>query len=72
MTNEERIMADAQAYASGTGDFYRKMGALFGYIAGATAVHDRAQVLVDALEWIKTYGPVNNLTVKFIDNAIEK
>lgn len=42
------------------------------YIAGATAENSKAQVLVDALEWIKTYGPVDELTVKFIDNAIEQ
>lgn len=38
-TMQERIKADAEAYANGIGDFYRKMGALYGYIAGATAVH---------------------------------
>lgn len=36
------------------------------------ATHDRAKVLVDALEWIKTYGPVDELTVKFIDKALEQ
>lgn len=49
-TTQERIKADAEAYATGIGDFYRKMGALFGYIAGATAENERAQVLVDAME----------------------
>lgn len=43
-----------------------------GYIAGATAVHDRAQALVDALEWLKTYGPVDDLTIKFIDKALNQ
>lgn len=37
MTNEERIKADAEAYANGIGDVYRKYASLYGYIAGATA-----------------------------------
>lgn len=32
----------------------------------------RAHALVDALEWIKTYGPVDELTVRFIDKALEQ
>lgn len=45
-------------------------GRRLSYIAGATTENDRAQVLVDALEWIKTFGPVDELTVKFIDKQI--
>lgn len=76
---QERIKADAlkkypvaKHYVNGiewgdTNEHAREL-----YIAGATAVHDRAQVLVDALEWIKTYGPCDNLTVKFIDKQLEQ
>lgn len=53
MTPQERIKADAEAYASGIGDFSRKMGALFGYIAGATVVHERAQLLVKTLKQVE-------------------
>lgn len=49
---QERIKADAEGYANGIGDVYRKYAARYGYIAGATAENDRAQVLVDALEAI--------------------
>lgn len=35
-------------------------------------VKERAQKLVDTLEWIKTYGPVDDLTVKFIDKALNE
>jgi len=38
----------------------------------ATEWAGRAQGLVDALEWFKTYGPCDALTVKFIDNALAK
>lgn len=51
-TTQERIKADAEAYANGVGDVYRKYASLYGYITGATAVEERAQVLVDALEAI--------------------
>src|SRR5688572_14088642 len=42
------------------------------YLEGALHEAGRAQGLVDALEWIKTYGPCDSLTVKFIDNALAK
>jgi len=40
--------------------------------AGATEWAAKAEGLVTALEWIKTYGPCDDLTVKFIDNALAK
>ena len=41
--------------------------------AGATEWAGRAEeYLIPALEWIKTYGPCDDLTVKFIDNALAK
>lgn len=45
MTPQERIKADAERFTKDEG--YQKV-----YIAGATVVNDRAQVLVDALEEI--------------------
>lgn len=69
---EERIKADAEAYVEPIKNVRQRYAQYIGYIAGATAENSRAQVLVDALEWIKTYGPVNNLTVKFIDKALEQ
>lgn len=50
MTNEERIKADAEAYATGVGDVYRKYASLYGYIAGATAVHAHVQPVIEAAE----------------------
>lgn len=47
-------------------------GYLDGKKAGATAVYERAQKMADALEWIKTYGPVDDLTVKFIDKTLNE
>jgi hypothetical protein len=38
--------------------------------AGATEWAGKAEGLVTALEWIKTYGPCDDLTVKFIDKSI--
>lgn len=32
---------------------------------------ERAQKLADTLEWIKTYGPCDDRTVKFIDKALQ-
>lgn len=43
MTQQERIKADAQRYTKDEG--YQKA-----YIAGATAEHERAQLIVDALQ----------------------
>jgi len=40
------------------------------YVKGAIEWAGKAQGLVDALEWIKTYGPIDALTVKFIDKAL--
>lgn len=47
---QERIKADAEAYATGVGDVYRKYASLYGYIAGASAVHDRVQPVIEAAE----------------------
>lgn len=33
---------------------------------------NRAQGLVDALEWIKTYGPADDITVKFVNKALRE
>lgn len=68
MTNEERIKADAEAYLK-TQTFTNRVqpyeGVLTtGYIAGATAVHDRAQGLVDALEEIIKSGENIRATYK--------
>jgi hypothetical protein len=42
-------------------------------IAGATEWAGKAEEhLIPALEWIKTYGPCDERTVKFIDNALAK
>ena len=41
-------------------------------IGECNAITERAQELVDTLEWIKTYGPVDDRTVKFIDNALQQ
>jgi len=44
-----------------------------GYLDGATEWAGRAEEhLIPALEWIKTYGPCDALTIKFIDKAIGK
>lgn len=48
------------------------LGFQAGYEAGATAENERAQKLAEALEWIKTYGPVDDLTIKFIDKALNE
>lgn len=48
MTNKERIKVDAEAYAKSHGRKKHGYYAL-NYIAGATAEHDRAQVLTDRL-----------------------
>ena len=49
MTNEERIKADAEEYIKGGTPVRSKYYMHNGYIAGATAEHDRAKVLVDRL-----------------------
>lgn len=78
----ERIKADAEDYAlpmvwvnqnpKGEEPLFHEYIATTAYIAGAMAENNRAQKLADALEWIKTYGPVDDLTVKFIDNILEQ
>lgn len=45
---------------------------LSAYIAGATEWTEKAQGLIDALEWIKRYGPCDEGTLIFIDNALAK
>lgn len=35
-------------------------------------LRDQAQRMADTLEWIKTYGPCDDLTVKFIDKALQQ
>lgn len=83
-TTEERIKADAEAATNDHAKtlrannmeyaamIMRLFGYKEGYIEGATAENERAQKMADALEWIKTYGPVDELTVKFIDNTLEQ
>lgn len=61
----ERIKVDAERYTKDEG--YQKA-----YIAGATAVHERAQKMTEILEFIKTYGPVDSLTVKLIDKTLSE
>lgn len=63
---QDRIQQDAADFAG------HKANSYHGYIAGATAENERAQNLADTLEWIKTYGPCDSLTVKFIDKALLK
>lgn len=47
---QERIKADAEVYATGVGDVYRKYASLYGYIAGATEEHERQKPVIDAAE----------------------
>lgn len=66
---QERIKADAKKK-------YPRVTAVAianrnGYIAGATAEHDRAQVLVDALEFVKNNGLCIE-TTEMINKAIEQ
>lgn len=62
MTTQERIKADAEAYAEKENSAY--VNDYNGYIAGATAEHDRAQVVVDALEAVKR-------TLNWVENSDE-
>jgi hypothetical protein len=67
----EKIKADSETYANlfKHGAEYRKPA----YADGATEWAGRAEEhLIPALEWIKTYGPCDERTVKFIDNALAK
>lgn len=94
MTQEQKDRIDREARNKFQyGGLIRTQSKREGYIAGATAEHERAEdaikllkeaqalltvetekawELVNALEWIKTYGPVDDLTKKFIDNALQK
>lgn len=71
-TTQDRIKADAdKAYPIANG-WHTDYAVNMGYIAGATAENERAQGLVDALQWIKTYGPCDSLTVNFIDKVLQQ
>ena len=71
MTPQERIKADAERYIKGGTPVRSKYYMHKGYIAGATAEHDRAQVLVDALEFVKNNGLCSE-TTEMINNALEQ
>lgn len=76
---QERIKADATNFANEKyGEYASNVNDLEHpaweddrniYIAGATAVHDRAQVLVNALEQIKSLCNANSQTIWNIANA---
>lgn len=73
MTNEERIKADAEAYAEKENSAY--VNDYNGYIEGATAENSRAQVLVDALGEVAKLAsiwPQHGLAPLWVINAIEK
>lgn len=63
MTPQERIKADAEAYVAKTRG---QQGRVETYIAGATAVHDRAQVLVDALDQFISYHETGLLPARHV------
>lgn len=69
---QERIKADAERIYRGKPDsrFPSNFKYIDGYIAGATAEHDRAQVLVDALEALKEGA--ENHTIHFIDKILKQ
>jgi hypothetical protein len=66
---KKRILADASKHSE---NWYGHKDVNKDYLEGALHEAKRAQGLVDALEWIKTYGPVDDLTVKFIENQLKK
>jgi hypothetical protein len=78
MTNEERIKADARAATDkrypGDAVNFEYIEYKEGYIAGATTEHDRAQVLVDALEFVKHCPATWDKTqlLVWVDTAIKK
>jgi hypothetical protein len=71
MTPNDRIIKDAEAYVAKTRG---QQGRVETYIAGATAEHDRAQVLVDALEFVKHCPATWDKTqlLVWVDTAIKK
>ncbi len=82
---QERIKADAEDYAlpmvwanqnpKGEEQLFYEYISSTSYIAGATAEHDRAQVLVDALEEVAKLAsiwPQHGLDPRWVINAIEK
>ena len=79
----EAIKAEAERYAGlmiwvnqstePDGPMFHEYISVTSYQAGATEWAGKAEEhLVPALEWIKTYGPCDDLTIKFIDNALAK
>jgi hypothetical protein len=68
MTPNDRITKDAEAYVAKTRG---QQGRVETYIAGATAEHDRAKVLVDALEFVKNNGLCSE-TTEVINKALEQ
>lgn len=71
MTNEERIKADAEAYAETNPNSLTKSISYQSYIAGATAENERAQVLVDALELIEANSELPGIK-SFATTALEQ
>jgi hypothetical protein len=65
----DRIEADAKSHVEKTRG---QEGRVETYKTAAIGEAARAQDLVDALEWIKTYGPCDALTVRFIDKKLAK
>lgn len=77
MTPQERIKADAEAYMHAFVKGSVKYEDIIpndiknAHIAGATAENERAQVLVDALEFVKNNGLCSE-TTEMINNALEQ
>lgn len=79
---QEQIKNAAETRRAGAYNDSFARGFYSGEITGATAwagwkvKHDelqaQAQGMADALEWIKTYGPCDSLTVNFIDKTLQQ
>lgn len=63
MTPTDRIIQEAQAYVAKTRG---QQGRVETYIAGATAEHDRAKVLVDALKEFISYHETGLLPARHV------
>jgi hypothetical protein len=80
---QDKIKFDAENYAGvmvwinkhpkGEEQLFYEYISATSHEAGATEWAGKAEEhLIPALEWIKTYGPCDAITVKFIDNALAK
>jgi hypothetical protein len=71
VSQNDRIAQDAREYCKGVGNSFKAHVMTNAYIAGATAEHDRAKVLVDALEFVKNNGLCSE-TTEVINKALEQ